>query len=321
MLEYKQGLTLEKEALISNIPLTVTAIVLAEFLEVYLKGGVGDNVVRVERLNKDRKFHGTAVCVFRNEAVFKRLKVLAPWLVMEGKQLEVKPGTGQSIYKREFAAEKMSFDIVKYQLGLPYHPKTDLPLVLSAQFTGKSVTKLEIDAKRAMIKVKFQLGGEDYRADFSFRRVRSCAIEVDENQQIVLSFRSQECAKLYRPPDESELTALTSGPSANHSIRSTIDLWEYGISLADGNENNWDRTTDPVENEVFKNSSNIVQIAIHKRICGDTSTNETHDSIGRGEIGIFNTFPKASLGVQLEQSDGRFLVLQWMIQTLQHVIQ
>ena len=263
----KQALQQETEAFISNLPYAVNATELADFIENLLGGAVGDNVVRCQVITKNGKSAGRAVLLFRNDDSFRHFQSLAvPSLSIKGRQIKVSKGNGDSKLKRELASESNSFDLSRFQLGLPYHPRQPLAapdkttFVLSAEFAGDAVSKLQIDLRRATIGVFFCLGGEEYRADYSFRRMRACRLELDEQDHVVLKFRSEECARLHRKLEESSWDASLMGilygmQNDKPAVRSSTHLWECGVQSAD--QSDWIRTTDPFDAnacEVFKNS-------------------------------------------------------------------
>lgn len=252
----------ETEARVCNIPYSVNASDLVTFIERQLKIG---SVVRVELLVRNKRRTGTAIVLFRDKALYDCFKSKEGTLSLLGRTLRVSEGTGNSKHRRKNDYQIVSFQMHRYQLGLPYSPDDGEPFYALSEYT-KNPT-FEINPANAVLSIKFSLNTAVYRADYYIRHVRAVALEIDsETSHLVLSFCSRECPRIYRPENQSG-SSSNSDSQALHGLNDafsfssiagllegmlTKNLWELGVD--EGAEGKWIRTTDPTAESVLSNS-------------------------------------------------------------------
>jgi hypothetical protein len=159
----QQKLSSEFEAFIYNIPYSVSANQLVEFmLNILQHSGMEDispgAIVRCENIEKRevKGVHsGCATLLFENERMYRIAEKRSSYLVLRGRLIKIKEGNGASKRRSRFSTRNggASFDASQLQVCLPVDDWTQSPSPVQWTSNPSESVKLEIDPTKRCIVV------------------------------------------------------------------------------------------------------------------------------------------------------------------------
>eukprot|EP01041_Mallomonas_annulata_P004112 gene4112-8170_t len=254
----KHILDQEKEAFISNIPFRINATELVTFINSKFDS-IAITVVRCQIFERNGRSSGSAVVMLKNKQMFDRLMAM-PSLVIDGRPLKIKEGNGQSKNRRRVKNNQIHFSASKLEIG---HPVAVLDRERNIDWEiseSQTSIEIEIDSATQILRISYSLNIEDmkrqYRLEISIKHIRNIQIERDiHSNKLLLLFRIVQRPHLFRIKTTYEDILENVSKFFGIGLQSTIisgiqnrNLWE--LDYLD-ERNDWRRTIDPSENNVF----------------------------------------------------------------------
>lgn len=249
----------ETEVFISNIPYSVHASSLMQFINnnVGVTGGV--TVVRCQILEKKLHHSGAALVLLKSRKYFDKLLSIKSTLVLQGRLLNVREGDGRSRNRRRVKDNKLCFAISNIQLSPSISNYSTNDRNVDWHYTNS--TSVEFDDIKHAITIPFQIESIKYKIVIPVRFIRDVQISRDVlTSNLILMFRITQRPYLYRDKSigtEVNFQEMLFGfskitiPSLLKGIKSKL-LWELDWDDDNVDDLEWVRTVDPTIEKAFQ---------------------------------------------------------------------